>query len=325
MATPDDADAQRSSMSPSLTDAQGSDLNDHLNTAFADRRSDPVSVMEEIAVWAREQNDPAVREWVQWNYPAVGPEDLAEPPPIEQAEQILAEHQMRDDNREPSRSTSGYHLRDHLNTVGAGAISFEQASTLGVELVHHFDSDEHPIFHTADGDIVYRDADTEDWSVVDSGRNGYRVDSGQFARVHQAYVSPDARVAPSATVHDTACVEPGARIGPHAYVGHHAHVGKDATIASYARAEAGAFVGAFASVHDGSRVGPGAIVGAGSRIGPTSNIGAGARLEQRTQIDAFDNVAAQSRTGTDRSRRYGKLHPGQVTHLVDRLAALDRD
>lgn len=97
--------------------------------------------------------------------------------------------------------------------------------------------------------------------------------------------------------------------------------------ARHGRVEAGAFVGAFSAVKDGSRIGPGAVVGAGSRIGPTANIGAGARLEQRTSIEAFDNVAAHSRTGTvpRKHERGAGLHPGQVSYLVDRLAALDRD
>lgn len=220
--------------------------------------------------------------------------------------------------------SSGQHFQAHLNSLRAGRISFEQAATLGVELVHHFDSNEHPIFHTADGDIVHRDAITEEWSVIEGGRNGSPVRSGELDRVHQPYVAADARIHETATVDETATVEPGATIGPYAHVGAHAHVGKDSTIASFTRVEGGAFVGAFTSVHDGSRIGPGAIIGAGSRIGPTSNIGAGARLEQRTHIDAFDNIAAHTRTGTAR-RPGSRLQPGQVTHLVDRLAALDRD
>ena len=115
-------------------------------------------------------------------------------------------------------------------------------------------------------------------------------------------------------------MEPGAKIGPHAIVGAHAHVGKDSTIASYARVEDGAF----SSIQDGSRIAPGTIVGAGSRVGPTANVAAGARLEQRTQVDAFDNIAANTRTGSVQ-RRGSRLQPGQFTHLVERLAALDRD
>jgi carbonic anhydrase/acetyltransferase-like protein (isoleucine patch superfamily) len=220
--------------------------------------------------------------------------------------------------------SSGHHLQAHLNALNTSRISFEQAATLGVELVHHFDSDEHPIFHTADGDIVHRDAITDEWSVVDAGRSGVSVRSGELHRIHLPYIAKTALIADTANVHETATVEPGAKIGPHAHVGAHAHVGKDSTIASYARVEDGAFVGAFSSVHDGSRIAPGAIVGAGSRVGPTANIGAGARLEQRTQVDAFDNIAANTRTGSVH-RRGSRLQPGQFTHLVERLAALDRD
>jgi acetyltransferase-like isoleucine patch superfamily enzyme len=220
--------------------------------------------------------------------------------------------------------SSGHHLQAHLNTLNAGRISFEQAATLGVELVHHYDSNQHPIFHTTDGDIVHRDAITQEWSVVDGGRNGSTVRSGDLERIHQPYIADDAQISETATVDKTATVEPGAKIGPHAHVGAHAHIGKDSTIASYARVENGAFVGAFSSIQDGSRIAPGAIVGAGSRVGPTANVGAGARLEQRTQVDAFDNIAANTRTGTVK-RPGSRLQPGQVTHLVERLAALDRD
>lgn len=46
--------------------------------------------------------------------------------------------------------------------------------------------------------------------------------------------------------------------------------------------------------------------------------------QQRTQVDAFDNIAANTRTGSVQ-RRGSRLQPGQFTHLVERLAALDRD
>lgn len=220
--------------------------------------------------------------------------------------------------------SSGHHLQAHLNTLNVGRSSFDQAARLGVELVHHADSDQHPIFHTADGDIVHRDAITEEWSAIDGGRTGTTVRSGELDRIHQPYMADDARIHPTANVAKTAVVEPGATIGPGAFVGAHAHVGKDTTIASYARVEPGAFVGPFSSVHDGSRIGPGAIVGAGSRVGPTANLGAGARLEQRTQVDAFDNIAANTRTGTTQ-RPNTRLQPGQITNLVERFAALDRD
>jgi carbonic anhydrase/acetyltransferase-like protein (isoleucine patch superfamily) len=221
---------------------------------------------------------------------------------------------------------SGRQLKEHLNAIGARDLSFGQAANFGVELVYHPDSRENQVFHTADGDVVYRSYGGE-WDVVGGARRGDQVKSGQMHRVHSPSISSYAKIAGSARVDPSATVEPGARIGPHAVVGRHAHVGADSTVASFARIEAGAFVGAFSSIKDGSRVGPGAVIGTGSRVGPTTNIGAGARLEQRTEIAAFANVAANSRVGGhSASQRPGsRLRPGQITSFVERLAALDRD
>ena len=49
------------------------------------------------------------------------------------------------------------------------------------------------------------------------------------------------------------------------------------------------------------------------------------RLEQHTEIGAFDNITANSRVGgsTAKDRSAGsRLQPQQISHLVDRLAAL---
>jgi UDP-3-O-[3-hydroxymyristoyl] glucosamine N-acyltransferase len=228
----------------------------------------------------------------------------------------------------PRSESTGHQLASHMNSLKARDLSFAQAATLGVELVHHPDSTDHQIFHTADGDIIYFNETIAEWDVVDHGRVGQAIKSGNMDRIHIAYIAKDAVIDDTAVIAETATVEPGARIGPYAKVGEHAHVGAGAIVSSYVRVEDGAFIGAFSSVRDGSRVGPGAVLGAGSLVGASTNIGAGARLEQRTEIGAFDNVSANSRVGgsSTKDRSTGsKLHPQQISHLVDKLAALDRD
>ncbi len=222
---------------------------------------------------------------------------------------------------------TGTQLAKHLNAIGARELSFEQASQLGIELVHHPDSDHNDIFHTASGDIVYWDEQRAQWELVEAGRNGTAVKSGDMERIHNPMVHHTARIAPTAIIDDTATIEPGAVIGPHAFVGPHAHVGTDATVGRYARITDGAYVGAYASVLDGSRVGPGAVIGTGSRVGPTANVGAGARLEQHTKVQSFDNIAAHSRVGnaTLRDRPHDRYRSRDIATVIDRIAALDRD
>lgn len=221
---------------------------------------------------------------------------------------------------------TGHQLRSQLNTLNDPTIRFGGASNLGVELVDHFDSHHHPIFHTADGDVVFRDHSTGLWQVVEGARSGVPVRSGNFERIHAAYTHPAAVVADTALIDDTATVEAGARIGPHSVIGPHAHIGRGTIIASYSHVEAGGFVGAYSTIQAGSRVGDGAIVGAGSRIGHTANIGPGSRLAQGTEISTFSNVPAQSEVSATPSRSlFGGNRPGQITHLIDRLAQLDRE
>lgn len=303
MATPDAPTPRRNPMSPRLTDSQRADLAAYLDNKLEGRTGSPAEILVETESWAMAQDDPAINQWL-WQ------------------QQADANSVTR-----TTATTTGFALRDHLNSINARDLSFRQASHLGVELVHHGDSDRNQIFHTADGDIVCFSDDTQAWDIVENGRNGIPVMSGDMGRKHLAYQSTDALIHPTAQVAGSATIERGARIGPHVTVGEHAHVGVDSTIASYARVEDGAFVGAYSSVRDGSRIGPGAVVGTGSDIGSTTNVGSGARLEQSTSVEAFDNVAANSHVGgsTESRKSNAGLRPGQVSSLVDRLAQLDRD
>ena len=303
MATPDPPAPRRSPLTPQLTEAHVADMNRYLDTQLAGRTGSPAEILVEIESWAMAQDDPNINQWL-WD---------------QQAE--------ADSATRTAGTTTGFALRDHLNTINARDLSFRQASHLGIELVHHRDSDRNQIFHTADGDIVYFSEHTAAWDIVENGRQGIAVISGDMGRKHNASTSTDARIHPTALIAGSATVEPGARIGAHVTVGEHAHVGVNSIIASYTRVEDGAFVGAYSTVRDGSRIGPGAVVGTGSYIGSTTNVGSGARLEQNTSVAAFDNVAANSRVGgsTERRRANSGLRPGQVSSLIDRLAQLDRD
>ena len=291
-------------MSGQLDPRQAASLSNHLEALMAQREMSPAEILIEIESWAMAQDDPAVNQWL-WN---------------RQAE--------ANGTTRRTHTSSGYALRDHFNQIGARHLSYHQAAHFGVELVHHPDSDRSQVFHTADGDIVYIDGVEDRWEVVENGRKGIPLISGEMARKHQPYTHRDARIHHTAIVDDTATIEPGARIGPHATVGEHAHIGVDATIASYTRVEDGAFVGSFASVRDGSRIGPGAVVGTGATVGSTANIGSGARIAQNTRIDAFDNVAVNSHIGGSSprpSRERNGYRASQIASAVDRLAQLDRD
>jgi len=307
-------------MNAPLSADQERSLLEMLNTPHAGPAKWPNEIINGIRAWAAEQNDPDVVEWFEQEYP--------NEPAIPEPDPTVATASTTASTLQPAANSSGHQLANHLNSLGSRDLSFGQASNLGVELVHHPNSDHNQVFHTAGGDVVYLRADSKEWDVVEQGRNGVAVKSGDMERVHTAYISDRAEIADTAIIADTATVEPGARIGPHATVGEHAHIGADTTLSSYTRVEDGAFIGAFSSVRDGSRIGPGAVVGSGSRIGSTTNVGAGARLEQRTEIAAFDNVTANSRVGgssTNQSSNGSRVHPAQITNVIDRLAALDRD
>jgi len=306
---------------PHLTTQQQHALDVYVSQAVSPLAGDEQITNEDAtAQWVETTNDADVDAWFAAQFPHLTQQPPTNTPLPPSANTPAASNVGGD--------SSGRQLATHLNSIEARDLSFAQAANLGVELVHHADSLDHQIFHTANGDIIYFNQDIAGWDVVDHGRNGQPVRSGNMERVHQAYISNDAVIADTAIIADTATVEPGAQVGPHSTIGEHAHIGAGAIVASYVRVEDGAFVGAYSSVRDGSRVGPGAVVGAGSRIGATTNIGAGARLEQHTEIGAFDNVTANSRVGgsTAKDRSAGsRLQPQQISHLVDRLAALDRD
>jgi hypothetical protein len=314
-------------MKPSLTDEQEHDLLALLNTPTDGPPRSPTDIVNQIRDWADGQQNVDVDAWFAAEYPHLTQQrdsSAVQPPEPQNAAKLPSNSPAA----APRSESTGHQFASHMNSLKARDLSFAQAAALGVELVHHPDSNNHQIFHTAGGDIIYFDETTAQWDVVEQGRVGQAIKSGNMDRIHIAYIAKDAVIADTAMIAETATVEPGARIGPYAKVGKHAHVGAGAIVASYVRVEDGAFVGAFSSVRDGSRLGPGAVLGAGSRVGASTNIGAGARLEQRTEIGAFDNVAANSRVGgsSTKDRSAGsKLHPQQISQLVDKLAALDRD
>ena len=212
-------------------------------------------------------------------------------------------------------------LRDRLDQLNRWP-TWHQAATAGVELVDHLDTAS-GIFHLANGDAVFPTADG--WEILDQVRSGATIHSGTMLRVHNPGVDPDARIHPTARIDPTARVEAGAVVGAHVFVGRDVHIGRDAHIMTQSFIGPGAFIGTTSIIRGGCHISPGAVVGASSDLGACTQVGAGARLAQGSTLDPFTAITAGDTTTTTQPTRSSTRPSGQIAHMIERLATINRE
>ena len=217
-------------------------------------------------------------------------------------------------------SNDAEQLRDRLDQLNRWP-TLHQAATTGVELVDHLDTAS-GIFHLANGDAVFPTADG--WEILDQVRSGVTIQSGTMRRIHNPGVDPDARIHPTARIDPTARVEAGAVVGAHVFVGGDAHIGRDAHIMAQSFIGPGAFIGTTSIIRGSCHIAPGAVIGSGSDLGACTQIGAGAQLEQGSTLDPFTAITAGDTTTTQPTRTTTR-HSGQIAHMIERLATINRE
>ena len=217
-------------------------------------------------------------------------------------------------------SNDAEQLRDRLDQLNRWP-TWHEAATAGVELVDHLDTAS-GIFHLANGDAVFPTADG--WEMLDHVRSGVTIQSGTMRRIHNPGVDPDARIHPTARIDPTARVETGAVVGAHVFVGADAHIGRDAHIMAQSFIGPGAFIGTTSIIRGSCHIAPGAVIGAGSDLGACTQIGAGAQLAQGSTLDPFTAVTA-GETTTAPPTRSPTRHAGQIAHMIERLATINRE